>query len=133
MYYQNTMNFSEWLDGKLKEKGWSRSEAARRGNVSASMYDKVIRDHAPPGLKFIQGVAKAFKMEVGDVLKYVSDRNALISEELTQQSQELLSGFKLETTKRKALVELQRLKEQEEKSKHNGTAPSKRSPKTKAP
>jgi len=57
MYYQKTMDFSEWLDKKLEEKGWSRSEAARRGSVSASMYDKVIRDHHPlPGITRVQGI-----------------------------------------------------------------------------
>jgi len=131
MYHQKTMDFSEWLDRKLKEKGWSRSEAARRGHVSASMFDKVIRDHQEPGRKFIEGLARAFKMTVSEVMEIATNPNARISEDIRQQSEELISGFEFEDTRRKALAELQRLKEEEERRKRNGTASSKRSAKPK--
>lgn len=62
MYHQKTMDFSEWLVAELAERGWSRSEAARRGNISPSMFDKVINGHAKPGIKFLDGLAQAFKM-----------------------------------------------------------------------
>jgi transcriptional regulator with XRE-family HTH domain len=124
------MDFSEWLEAKLEEKGWSRSEAARRGGISASMYDKVINGHAKPGLRFIEGVAKAFKMEVYEVWKYVSETDS-ISDEITRMSQELISGFQLEETKRKAYAQLKRLADEE--TKHNGVARTKHSPKAKTP
>jgi len=54
------MNFSEWLVSELEKRGWSRSEAARRGNISPSMFDKVINGYAKPGVKFLDGVAQAF-------------------------------------------------------------------------
>ncbi len=62
------MEFSEWLDRELYNRGWSRSEAARRGNISASMVDKVINGHAQPGMTFYKGIAQAFKMPLEDVL-----------------------------------------------------------------
>ena len=132
MYHQKTMNFSEWLDAKLKEAGWSRVEAAKRGGVSASMYDKVIRDNYPPGRKFIEGVARAFKMDVAEVMKYASDQNARISDQLIQQSEEILEGFELEETRRKALAKLQELKDEEARRKKNGTPPQKRPAKHKS-
>jgi transcriptional regulator with XRE-family HTH domain len=131
MYYQKTMEFSEWLDKKLKEKGWSRSEAARRGHVSASMFDKVIRDGQEPGRKFIEGLAKAFKMNVAEVMEIATNPTARISEDIRQQSEELISGFEFEDTRRKALAELQRLKQDEERRKQSGTTTPKRSPKPK--
>jgi len=54
------MNFSEWIESELVKRGWSRSEAARRGGISPSMFDKVINGFAKPGTKFISGIAQAF-------------------------------------------------------------------------
>jgi transcriptional regulator with XRE-family HTH domain len=62
------MGFAEWLDGELNIRGWSRSEAARRGGVSASMMDKVINGHAQPGMTFYKGIAQAFQMPLKEVL-----------------------------------------------------------------
>lgn len=61
-------NFSEWLDRMLEERGWSRSEAARRGGVSASMFDKVINQQSKPGAKFCIGIARAFDIPLSEVL-----------------------------------------------------------------
>jgi transcriptional regulator with XRE-family HTH domain len=61
MYY-SIMDFSEWIVSELERRGWSRSEAARRGDISPSMFDKVINGHSKPGLKFIEGIAKAFSI-----------------------------------------------------------------------
>jgi transcriptional regulator with XRE-family HTH domain len=66
------MEFSEWLVDELDERGWSRSEAARRGGISASMLDKVINGHSKPGVRFIEGIAKAFKMSSAEVMMHVS-------------------------------------------------------------
>lgn len=130
MYHQCTMDFSEWLEAKLDEKGWSRSEAARRGGISASMYDKVINGHAKPGLKFIEGVARAFRMEVSEVMKYVSDSGS-ISDEIARMSHELISSFQSEDTRRKAYAQLKRLADEETKT--NGAARTKHSTKAKTP
>ena len=62
MYHQCEMDFSEWLVKELERRGWSRSEAARRGNISPSMFDKVINGYAKPGIKFLDGIAQAFEM-----------------------------------------------------------------------
>ena len=58
--YHYCMNFSEWLTTELTKRGWSRSEAARRGNVSPSMFDKVINGYSKPGTRFLDGIAQAF-------------------------------------------------------------------------
>ena len=61
-YHQSGMDFSEWLVAELDQRGWSRSEAARRGDISSSMFDKVINGYAKPGKKFLDGLAQAFEM-----------------------------------------------------------------------
>ncbi len=55
----NAASFAAWLQGELTRRGWPRTEAARRGGVSASMFDKVITGAAQPGLDFLLGVARA--------------------------------------------------------------------------
>ena len=62
-------DFSLWLGQELDRKGWSRSEAARRGGISASSFDKVMGGFAKPGPRFCQGVARAFGIPVTDVFR----------------------------------------------------------------
>jgi transcriptional regulator with XRE-family HTH domain len=62
------MIFSEWIVSELERRGWSRSEAARRGGISASILDKVINESSKPGLRFFEGIARAFEMELDDIL-----------------------------------------------------------------
>lgn len=61
--------FITWLNGELDRRGWSRSEAARRGEVSASMMDKVIGGFSNPGIEFCKGVSRAFKMPLEEVFR----------------------------------------------------------------
>jgi len=62
-------SFADWLDSELKDRGWSRSEAARRGGISASAIDKVVNGYANPGLDFCNGIARAFRIQPEDVLR----------------------------------------------------------------
>lgn len=62
-------SFAEWLQEELSNRGWSRSIAAQRGGISASMYDKVINGYAKPGLDFCAGVARAFGIPIETVLR----------------------------------------------------------------
>ena len=62
-------SFVDWLNDELNRRGWSRSEAARRGHISASMMDKVINEIANPGLDFCNAIARAFCIPPEDVLR----------------------------------------------------------------
>lgn len=61
--------FVTWLNRELDQRGWSRSEAARRGEISASMMDKVIGGFSNPGIEFCNGVSRAFKIPLEDVFR----------------------------------------------------------------
>ncbi len=58
-----------WINTELDRRGWSRSEAARRGGVSDSMFSKVISGYANPGLDFCRGLARAFSVPLEDVFR----------------------------------------------------------------
>lgn len=62
-------SFTDWLNAELRDRGWSRSEAARRGNFSASMLDKVINGYAKPGIAFCRGISLAFGIPLEDIMR----------------------------------------------------------------
>lgn len=62
--------FVSWLNTELDRRGWPRSEAARRGRVSESMWSKVISGYAKPGLDFCRGVSLAFEVPLEDVFRH---------------------------------------------------------------
>ena len=82
--------FGAWLTGELERRGWSRSEAARRGGVSASMFDKVINGHALAGPDFCNGVARAFRIAPETVF-----RLAGILPPLPPETAELAEAYRL--------------------------------------
>ncbi len=85
------MDFSAWLNQELEVRGWSRSEAARRGNVSASMFDKVINGQAKPGINFCRGVAKAFNLPVIEVFRKAGIENPDGSPNMADEVKDLFS------------------------------------------
>lgn len=65
----NMESFAEWLQQELEARSWSRSEAAKRGGISASMFDKVINGYANPGIEFCAGVSRAFKIPADSIMR----------------------------------------------------------------
>lgn len=61
--------FVSWINSELNERGWSRSEAARRGGFSPSALDKVIGGFSRPGPKLCRGLAHAFDMSLEEVFR----------------------------------------------------------------
>ena len=61
--------FADWLLAELEYRGWSRSETARRGGISASLIDQVTNGIGNPGIGFCRGIARAFDMPLEDVLR----------------------------------------------------------------
>ena len=90
------MDFSVWLNQELEVRGWSRSEAARRGGVSASMFDKVINGQAKPGINFCRGVAKAFNLPVIEVFRQAGIENPDGPLSMTDEVKELFSQLSIE-------------------------------------
>jgi transcriptional regulator with XRE-family HTH domain len=62
-------DFSLWLGKELDQRGWSRSEAARRGEISPSSLDKVMGGFGNPGVRFCRGIARAFQMSPEEVYR----------------------------------------------------------------
>lgn len=62
-------SFVNWLNAELDRRGWSRSEAARRGGISDSMFGKVIGGFANPGIDFCRGVSRAFDVPMEEVFR----------------------------------------------------------------
>lgn len=63
------ISFGEWLDRQLSERGWSQSELARRGGVSASGVQQVVAGITRPGPKICRAVAVAFGISPEEVFR----------------------------------------------------------------
>lgn len=61
--------FGIWLDRELQARGWSQSEAARRGEMSSQMVNALVNGQSNPGLDSCQGIARAFNMPLEDVFR----------------------------------------------------------------
>ena len=60
--------FSGWLTEQLEARGWSHSELSRRSRLSASVIDKVVACNSRPGIRFMEGLAGAFRISIHEVL-----------------------------------------------------------------
>ena len=115
------MEFSEWLDSQLRKHGWSRSEAARRGNISASMMDKVINGYSKPGVKFIEGIARAFNIPPEEAFRAAIGITNKSDDQFPEKIIRIVNSYTHPETKVKALDYLQYLATQEEKAEYRVT------------
>jgi len=53
-----------------KERGWSISDLSHEALIDAGYLGKVERGEVNPGLIYITSLAKAFEMEIWELLKY---------------------------------------------------------------
>ena len=64
-----------WIIEEMERRGWSAPEVERRSKrggyegISASMIYKVINEHANPGQKFYEGIARAFDVSTEHVMR----------------------------------------------------------------
>jgi transcriptional regulator with XRE-family HTH domain len=114
------MNFAEWITSELNRHGWSRREAARRGGFSASILDKVINGYSKPGIKFLQGLAKAFDISLTEVISHLNDTWKDANEETINLADWFIGSYKYPETRARALAYLEFLKLQEEKGEFRG-------------
>lgn len=63
------VNFGEWLSKEISTRGWSESEFARRGRITAQAVNLVTNGQGGPGLKFCRATALALNMSVEDVMR----------------------------------------------------------------
>lgn len=61
--------FGTWILRELDRRGWSQSEAARRGGISSTSISMVISGKMNPEIKFYRGVSRAFNLPLEDVLR----------------------------------------------------------------
>jgi transcriptional regulator with XRE-family HTH domain len=53
------MDFVDWLNKELNERGWSNSELAKRSGMAPSTISMIISRQSKPGWDFCAGLAKA--------------------------------------------------------------------------
>ncbi len=66
-------NMNEWIKRMLQEKGWSMRELSRRAGLSAPYISNVLAGKQEPGMKFYQGIGKAFDLTLSQVERLDSE------------------------------------------------------------
>lgn len=62
-------DFAAWLDGEMKDRGWSQSDLSRRSGITTPQISRVINRERFPGIEFCKGVARAFGLKDIQVLE----------------------------------------------------------------
>lgn len=125
MYATVNIQFSEWLVSVMEEKGWSKSEMARRANISPAAISDILSGRRDPGLLVCQGIAKALKVPPEEVLRHAG----LIPEGETEKDyrlskiENLYHSLQLNENKERALQFLEFLSDQEDKDDRTGKKP----------
>ena len=63
------IDFSEWLAAELSQRGWHQAELVRRSGLSVGHVSRIITGQRLPGPDAIQGIARALKMPVEEVMR----------------------------------------------------------------
>ena len=60
-------NLNEWIKRMLQEKGWSMRELSKRSGLSSSYVSNVVMGKRQPGIKFYQGISRAFGVSMDSI------------------------------------------------------------------
>jgi len=66
---RNTDAFIAWIEGELKERGWSLREFGRRGGMTSAAISNVLSGYRKPGYRLCRGIARALEMNPEDVFR----------------------------------------------------------------
>jgi transcriptional regulator with XRE-family HTH domain len=62
-------SFSQWLDQRLDERGWSRADLSRRSGISEAALSLLYSGAREPGKKMCAGIADALHLNHDDVFR----------------------------------------------------------------
>ena len=83
--------FTKWLHAELEARGWSQSDLARRGGVTAPSISRVASGQRAPGLRVCGAIAVAFGISVYDVMRRAGIEKFVPSE--SEEAKQLLRDF----------------------------------------
>lgn len=63
------IDFSQWLQDRLSEKGWTKAELSRRSGVSAPQITRIIKREQSPGHNSLKAFARLFQIEIEDLYR----------------------------------------------------------------
>ena len=80
-----------WVEKGMREQRWSLRDLARESGLSHGTISKVLNRRSNPGLQFCEGMARAFKIPVREVLRMAG---ILEPAELDHNSEVMLGLFR---------------------------------------
>lgn len=67
--YDMSDKFANWLNERMKERGWNQSETAERANLSRTTISDFLASTAPIGFEACNKLAKAFNIYPPEVFR----------------------------------------------------------------
>jgi transcriptional regulator with XRE-family HTH domain len=58
----NIVDFSEWLQSELEQRGWKQSDLSKRSGINSGLLSRIINGERRPGVDTCTAIAKAFGM-----------------------------------------------------------------------
>jgi transcriptional regulator with XRE-family HTH domain len=65
-------DFPNWLMQEMEKRGWNQSELAEKAGMTPTAISDVLKGKRNPGLQFCKGVARAFDVTLGEVLRHAN-------------------------------------------------------------
>jgi transcriptional regulator with XRE-family HTH domain len=63
------LNFIEWMEIQLEQKGWSRSDLARTSGISASHISRILNGEVSPSADYMVSIASALHVPPEEVFR----------------------------------------------------------------
>jgi len=118
--------FPAWLQNELDKRGMTQAELARRSGITSAQISRILSGSRGAEGKTLVGIAKAFKLPPQIVYQAAGFLPPeLDPDSLTSRADHLISTYKREETKQKAIEYLEYLAVQEEKGEYR-VAPKKK-------
>lgn len=80
--------FNNWLDGKMREKGWADKDAAKALEVDVSTIGRWLKGERLPERKQVARICNVFKVSPVMILRW-TDPDVLLAETEEQQRQDI--------------------------------------------
>jgi len=113
------VNFSDWLEQELIQRGWTRADLSQRAKISQSTLSMIYSENRKAGPDVCNAVAEAFRIPPEEVFRAAG----LLppspeADETLQRIEHLYGTLNDPVSKQRALEYIELLKTQEEKGQY---------------
>ncbi len=118
-YLMSKADFAEWLREELRNRDWSQSDLSRRSGVSTAQITRVLSGERGIGEATCKSLARALHLPPEEVFRKAGLLPPKpVADEIMEQAEHIINGYKFPETKARALAYLEFLRVEEEKAEY---------------